>query len=306
MLLTCGVPSLFCALVLLIIPESPKFVLGQGKQEETIEILKKMYHWNTGNSKDTFEQIFEIKEEPSSIIKNKSIWAQTAPIFGPKYLMTTVTTCTIQFFIYASAHGMYFWYPETINKVVEFKESNPSGRSTICEILELKQNSSDFKSAECTEILDISAYWTTIAMESLYFVGFALTGFLINKVGKLSIIVVTLVSCGSFGMAVSFVDITYVSIFFYLMLLFCAVVVPVLNAATVDLYPTNIRGMAVCILLMAGRLGSVFGSNLSKFLMVKYCCSSFMVSGISLIFSGILSFFIPSIRQDVSKSSIDL
>lgn len=278
-------------------------MLGQGKQKETIDILKTMYHWNTGLDRNTFKEIFLIEEESSaSTNKDKSVWAQIVSIFGPKYLMTTLTTCTIQFFIFASAHGMYFWYPETINKVAEFRDQNPSVRITICEILDMKhRNSSEVMIKECSESLDSSAYWTTIILESLYFVGFAVTGLLINKVGKLSIIVVTLISCGAFGLAASFVDFTNISMYFYLFWLFCAVVVPVLNAATVDLYPTNIRGMAVCVLLMIGRLGSVVGSNFFKFLMDGYCFSSFMVSGITLIGSGLLAFFIPNIRNEVSS-----
>lgn len=159
LLLTCGIPSLFCGLVLLIIPESPKFVLGQGKQKETKEILKTMYHWNTGKDKNTFTEILSIQEESSaSTTKDKSVWAQLISIFKPEYLMTTLTTCTIQFFIFASAHGMYFWYPDTINKVAEFREENPLERITICEILDMKNiNSSDVSTKECSEILDSSA-----------------------------------------------------------------------------------------------------------------------------------------------------
>lgn len=51
--LTCGIPSLICSLALIKLPETPKFVFGQGKEEETIEILRQVYSWNTGKKRDT-------------------------------------------------------------------------------------------------------------------------------------------------------------------------------------------------------------------------------------------------------------
>lgn len=51
--LTCGIPSLLCSLALIYLPETPKFVFGQGKEKETIEILQQIYSWNTGKKRDT-------------------------------------------------------------------------------------------------------------------------------------------------------------------------------------------------------------------------------------------------------------
>lgn len=48
-MIVCGLPSLFCALVLLKIPESPKFILSQGDQERTIIILNKIHSLNNGS-----------------------------------------------------------------------------------------------------------------------------------------------------------------------------------------------------------------------------------------------------------------
>lgn len=49
----CGIPSLICSLALIKLPETPKFMFGQGNEEETIEILKTVYSWNTGKKRDT-------------------------------------------------------------------------------------------------------------------------------------------------------------------------------------------------------------------------------------------------------------
>lgn len=55
-LLTIIYGSLFVVSALLISfgPESPKFLLSQGRQEETLEILKTIYSKNKGKSRDKY------------------------------------------------------------------------------------------------------------------------------------------------------------------------------------------------------------------------------------------------------------
>lgn len=233
------------------------------------------------------------------------MWAQTVPVFSSKYLGSTVIACSLEFWIYATGFGMYFWYPTTINLVAEYRVKYPDEAVTICEIFDYKKlslanSTSEFK--ECSEIMDAAAYETTFILEILYSVGFALSGVIINLVGKLSILVVVLVVCGTFGVATAFSDMPLVSTYFYLVLLLCALATPVVNAATVDVYPTNIRAMAVCILLMMGRLGSVVGTNIFGTLIDAYCPASFLLSGISLIACGFLAFLIPNIRQKSNEN----
>lgn len=55
--------------------------------------------------------------------------------------------------------------------------------------------------------------------------------------------------------------------------------------------------MAVCISLMFGRLGSVFGSNLVGLLLDSHCQVTFVLSGVTLLISGVLVFFIPNIAR---------
>lgn len=55
--------------------------------------------------------------------------------------------------------------------------------------------------------------------------------------------------------------------------------------------------MAVCISLMFGRLGSVFGSNLVGLLLDSHCQVTFALSGITLFCSAVLVFFIPNISR---------
>lgn len=57
----------------------------------------------------------------------------------------------------------------------------------------------------------------------------------------------------------------------------------VVNAATVELYPTSLRAMAMCVSQMFGRLGSFAGSSVAALLLDDHCESAFYISGTSII-----------------------
>lgn len=128
-IIVCALPGLISSIILMFLPESPKFVLGQGDKAGAYEIIKKMHRINNGRSAELED--FEIFEEPESIANRQrilkakesrfplltSIWIQTAPLFRAPYLCTTALICTIQFGIYATSNGFYMFVPEILNKI---------------------------------------------------------------------------------------------------------------------------------------------------------------------------------------------
>lgn len=98
--------------------------------------------------------------------------------------------------------------------------------------------------------------------------------------------------CGISGIAAVTVQIPMLAIYFYVVLLLCGLSVPVVNAATVEQYPTRSRAMAICITLMMGRLGSVVGANIVGLLLDNYCQLAFSLSGACLIGMAFLILYI--------------
>lgn len=47
-IIVCGLTGLICGLMLCYLPESPKFLLSQKRQQETIEVLQQIYRLNGG------------------------------------------------------------------------------------------------------------------------------------------------------------------------------------------------------------------------------------------------------------------
>uniref|UniRef100_A0A1B0GJR0 Putative synaptic vesicle transporter svop n=1 Tax=Lutzomyia longipalpis TaxID=7200 RepID=A0A1B0GJR0_LUTLO len=301
-LVLCGLPDLFCAISLLFLPESPKFVLSQGRQMDTIKILQRIYAMNTGKDGEMLKisaiieerESYENRKHNEENLKGnfrvlKSMYNQIAPLFKSEHLRKTLISCTMQFGIFMTSNGMYMFFPDILNRVAKYTEElGGNHTATICDSVigtkvDIKEILSLDNGASCDLKLDISAFEHSLILDVLYAVGFVVIGLVINAVGKLTILVFILMGCGACGIAIIFTTIPSLSIYLYVVLLMCGLALPVVNAATADLFPTHLRAMSVCISLMMGRLGSVFGSNL-------------VAAMLEFNFCGILSFFIPNIH----------
>lgn len=121
-IMVCSLPGLLSSIVIFFLPESPKFVLGQGDQATAIAILERVNRWNNG--KHSSLGLVEIYEETESIESRariqkckqsrfpllKSIWIQTAPLFKPPYLSSMLLICAIQFSIFYVSTGYVFHF----------------------------------------------------------------------------------------------------------------------------------------------------------------------------------------------------
>ncbi|XP_055298707.1 synaptic vesicle glycoprotein 2B-like [Sitodiplosis mosellana] len=316
-MVVCGTPGLVSALLLFFLPESPKFVLAQGDREGAYQILRKMHRWNNGE-KSEFED-FEIREEIESINSSqgitksnksllKTIWYQTVPLFKPPYLKSTTLLCLIQFGIYATGNGFFMFFGEIINGMSIKLDSFTEDRAMMCDVINMKTvNMSAIKDNEidlevCIDKLELSTIENGFIFELLYTVCLAISGMLLNRVGKFPVTFFILVTTGLSGIGCMLTDVPLLQISFYIWLLSCQMASNVLNAVTVDLYPTTMRAMAISISLMFGRLGSIAGSNTAAILLDDHCEAAFYLSGLLTIAMGVLAFFIPNIHKRVKNS----
>lgn len=151
--IVCGLPSLISGLGLLPVPESPKYVLGQGRQAETIQILQQVYRLNGGIGRENLPlQIGAIIEEQESVafrMKNfatgtssdgvwfvfRSMWTQTVPLFQKGALKITLLASVLQFGIFSNSSGVYLWLPEVLNRMNNFMSENPGVKWKMCDII---------------------------------------------------------------------------------------------------------------------------------------------------------------------------
>lgn len=113
--------------------------------------------------------------------------------------------------------------------------------------------------------------------------------------GRKCLVAFNLFLSGFSGIALQFVDHPYITMaLFCSFLVFAGTSISILNGATVSFFPTNVRAMAVCLSLMMGRLGSVFGSNLVGLIMEEHCTLTFNLFATGSIICAALTLILPS------------
>lgn len=139
------------------------------------------------------------------------------------------------------------FFPEILNRMAEYTDENAGASITVCGILDAtrmdvqqERNETDIV-LMCVTKLELSTYEHTFVLEALYAMGFAVIGLMINYTGKLPIILFVLVGCGSCAIALVFVKIPMLSTYLYVLLLACGLAINVVNASTIELYPTSLR-----------------------------------------------------------------
>lgn len=138
------------------------------------------------------------------------------------------------------------FFPEILNRMADYQNDKPESSITVCGILDATRKS-DIHLNEtavvdtCISKLELSTYEHTFILEALYALGFAIIGVVINYTGKLFIILFVLFGCGTCAISLVFVTIPTLSTYLYVVLLACGLAINVVNASTIELYPTNLR-----------------------------------------------------------------
>lgn len=171
--IVCGLPSLISGLGLLPVPESPKFVLSQGNQKETVRIIEVVYRINESKAKNHPLIIPAIEEELESVemrtkaqklndqtgclVVLRSMWQQTALLFRSGVLRITILASMLQFGNYSVASGVYMWLPEVLNRITSFMAKHPDEDKLLCEIMGLtRRNVTALSSGNEKVILSIT------------------------------------------------------------------------------------------------------------------------------------------------------
>ncbi|XP_037025575.1 synaptic vesicle glycoprotein 2A-like [Bradysia coprophila] len=305
-LLLCGLSSVLCAIVMLIyIPESPKYTFAQGDEEKTLLILQTMFVRNTGKSASEYEvkSIEKDKEFVESVVQHsnffKFMWTQTVPLFKRPHLRNTLTACFLQFTICITSNGFYTFFPEILNKVYLWLDGDPMHvTSTVCQIIDhygLRSNSSEM--ATCLTKLEPSTFVNVTIVILLHLVGWSVIAVIINRTGKLIIIVFIMFGGATCSLLLVFIEIPMVSVYLYTLLLATGMNMSVVNSSTVELFPTSLRATAISISMMTGRLGSIVGSNVVGLALNNFCKYTWLIPAAFLTASGCLAFTIPNINK---------
>ncbi|KAL6260374.1 hypothetical protein P5V15_007903 [Pogonomyrmex californicus] len=317
-----SLPTFAIAAVTLTYPESPKFLVSQGKTDEALEILRNIYAINTGRDKSEFpvkellsDAMFEVEKDkaplPSSDVLTelmKNIWWQLRTIASPPLLKYASLLWMIYFANMFGYYGFNLWLPELFNRFENYHQSHPNASVTVCELIHATQMPLNHTlpeepflllmnevSTECKPHIDERVFINSLTINAVCLLGNVASGYLANRVGRRTMPVTTMMISGIAGLGLYFVrsslQILVTACVFSLM---AATANFVLTSIAVDVFPTHVSAAAVCMMVCLGRFGAV-ASNLAFGMLLDLSCEIpiFLVTGVTL-FGGLLCFLIPS------------
>ncbi|XP_039435777.1 synaptic vesicle glycoprotein 2C isoform X1 [Culex pipiens pallens] len=294
-LILCGITFL---------PESPKFLLIGKQQDQVLEILARMYRWNQRKPERTFpvksialdaiDSAFAEEMQRKSSAGLRYVWDQTVPLFRRPLVGNTARASFLMFGLFAASSGLFMWMPDILNVYINYKDES----ITICQVVDIihRNRTAPDVLAEvdnCSVNIDGTIFMITTVMGVLFLLCYILNGAIINRVGKKLLLNIWYVACGLAGIGALWTSDFYLTLLVIVVFLAVGCLGSVLSAISVDLFPTNYRAMALCLILMTGRLGAMVGSNVVAFLLTYNCDLIFVLLGGLLLVCAVIGTTLP-------------
>ncbi|CAH0724053.1 unnamed protein product, partial [Brenthis ino] len=291
-LLATAMVPLLTGLAFLCLPESPKFLMSRGRNDEALEVFRRIYTMNSGRQPETYP-IIKLMEEKSQqrsrgIEALKGGGAQFAPLFKTPHIGWLVLLCGAHCGCMFGANTIRLWYPQ-LAALIE------SDGASLCSAIAphvLPQTE------ECVPIeTDMLTYLQNAVVGAGSVLTYSIGGALINRCGKKLVAGVCGVLSALFIILLPFVgtSATPVVALVTTALALTALCGSSLSSIAVDLFPTSLRVMAMAIFLMTGRVGTILGTVIFPALIDYGCLPPFMVIG------GVLTDLVNRLYRAVSE-----
>ncbi|XP_045768641.1 synaptic vesicle glycoprotein 2C-like [Maniola jurtina] len=287
-------------------PESPKYLVSQGRHDESLQVLRKIYSGNKRQPAENYPvrrlklPAQDQKEKPSFV---QSLVKQTVPLVKPPYVKWMALNGTLFFGLFSTLNGLYMWLPDVLNRVL----TGDSAGLTACEVIAQRLNETTVIDAVCDDsITPMTFMINTIANISCAFIALGISS-TVRLLGKKTLLILVYLIIGLFCI---FINVVTQDILFALLLSslpLTGLAIGPVNAFAVEIYPTNLRGMAISLSMMVGRLGSIVGTNIAGVLINAACEVTFYFFGGMLICCAALALLLPKSKgKPTEKTQNDI
>ncbi|KRK03385.1 uncharacterized protein Dyak_GE24671, isoform B [Drosophila yakuba] len=313
-----GIPSLISGLIFCSMPESPRFLMAQGRNEEALQAFKQIYHVNTRKPKDSYPIKALIQEVPNrKAAQNEVIYTieeksgeaptkrqsrtlaeslrsglqQMKPLARKPLLGLAICCYVMQFGIFLGMNTIRLWLPQLFASMAEYEvlHAGDGLDASMCTILEFSVNQTaktalNYADA-CSEpkVISMDMYLNNIIVSATGFVGYFFAGGIIRALGPkrmMSKLLLELCKFGDLTLAPFAAYGLFLSGTFGLMLYFSVSSLMTLIVAAVFL---TITGIAVSSLL--GAVVALFPTQLRTVVVaIAMMCGRFGALSGNLLF----------------------
>ncbi|KAJ0177580.1 hypothetical protein K1T71_006453 [Dendrolimus kikuchii] len=286
------IPGLAAAAILLFLPESPRYLLVARGPDAALEVLAQMYAWNKGTEekypvqKITMNNEAEKKTGFAGAVKNFFI------LFRPPLLPCVFITHVLMFSVFMLSSGLYVWVPDILNNILQ----NDMHDTTICQIISEKFLNASKLSTEhncCQSTVSVAVFPISMSMGAVFAATYLAIGVFIARIGKKTMYSVIMVICGVATVAAAFVPEGVAATILLIICLCSGCAASIVAAIALDVFPTCLRAMAMCVMYMTGRAGAAFGSYLLGATLDTNCHLAFTGFGVFTAATTVLLVFWP-------------
>ncbi|XP_054280191.1 synaptic vesicle glycoprotein 2A-like [Macrosteles quadrilineatus] len=296
--LLCGFPSLCCAGLFYLTPESPKFLLTRGKKGDTIKILQTLHRFNSGKqsghypvksvSADSEDRAPKMQKQKGVSSLLNHIADQTFPLFRPPYVKNLMLCIIMVSVSFLCVNSIFIWLPEVTNRMASYK-SNNEGKFYLCDMMSRNMtlffdNQTAQSEVECDGTISSAVFIPNLLISIAQPIIMLLASVVVPLVDRRAVIVAVMVSGSAMALLITLIaDASIIIILFGTLPIFIGVSFNVITDILIEVFPTYIRAMAVSLTMICGRIGSITGSYLFSLLIDTQCLLLFrLISGILL------------------------
>ncbi|KAI0209926.1 Synaptic vesicle glycoprotein 2C [Lamellibrachia satsuma] len=300
----CTLPSLTSALMFVLMPESPKFLMQKGEEQRAMEVFQRMYRGNKPRHSSFHVNRLEVAIN-SKVLDHKAsccgriksfanmILQSTVQLFQVQLRKLTLVMISVFFTLSFGYYGLWMWFPEL------FKRTALSGGS-VCEA-PINSNHSEPQSDCNSESLSSEIYYESFITAAANLPGNIFTIVLIDRIGRKSLLVASMLVSGGSVFFVWFLKTKTQSLI--MSCVFSGVSVigwNVLDVLGVELFPTHLRSTAAGVFNAAGRIGAILGNMVFGQLVTAHCAVPMLMVAVLLSAGGLTALWLPnSTRRDL-------
>ncbi|GJQ73921.1 hypothetical protein Trydic_g18855 [Trypoxylus dichotomus] len=303
-LIIIAVPEFLAALCLLKLPESPKFLYDKNRNEKALKILNNIYCQNMNKE----NQGFSVKRLSHDSIIHKDVKnlhckgknarmlrdmvTQIKQLFSSDTRTKTFLICLIMFSNMFGYFGMGLWLPEFFIRFEKHYQQYPNISITLKELTFTEDTNS---TTHCPVSFDLNTFQNTMIVAASALVVNTLGGWLIGKISVKNLALLVMMFGGFSSLSIYWISsslgILIVSSIFQSSM---ATGNMVIGSIIVELFPTSIGAMAMCMTVTAGRTGAIASNMAFSILLGEDTGTVIIIVSVVLLLGAFLCILVPS------------